>query len=136
MSDTEEKLLSAVERAELLACDCDRMDKLDDPHRHERDMACVYWAVGKPDEKAVIAYLETLGERGLRRMDEPKIVRTIRLDAERPDDENLVCHRLTWLLYPMNRELWDEVTLTQAELRTLMNSHNGMLSRMPGDNYG
>lgn len=31
-------------------CECDRPDLADDPHRHERDVACIYWIAGRPSQ--------------------------------------------------------------------------------------
>lgn len=35
-------------------CECDRPDESDNPHRHERDMACVYWIAGRPKFELIL----------------------------------------------------------------------------------
>lgn len=53
---------AAVARAEARMCECDRPDEADNPHRHNKDMACVYWLAGdKPDKRRIYAALRELG---------------------------------------------------------------------------
>lgn len=31
-------------------CECDRPDERDNPHRHDKTMACIYWMAGRPSQ--------------------------------------------------------------------------------------
>ena len=56
-----ERAQRVVAEAEAKLCECDRPDEADNPHRHEKDMACVYWLAGdKPDRDKVLAAFEEL----------------------------------------------------------------------------
>ena len=47
-----QKLQKAVAESEAKLCECDRPDELENPHRHDFDVACVYWQAGRPSYSA------------------------------------------------------------------------------------
>jgi len=57
-----ERAADAIRRSEEKMCGCDRPDKADDPHRHEFDVACLYFQAGSPTEDRI---RQVLLDRGL-----------------------------------------------------------------------
>lgn len=58
MEGARENIRDVVARSEEKLCECDRPDLSDDPHRHEKDMACIYWLAGRPSQQRLVMAFE------------------------------------------------------------------------------